>query len=313
MAAEKLVDAEFVARLVSGSYESAIGAVDQAVIENAELFGLEEGDSGLSTLATYPGHLIVATESGDFFRAKWAANEDGSIVITAVESIDVPVYEPAAAGVQVREESSRIVRLIMDGKVEEASDGMGNLYRLVKRGARLTAEGVEELFNTQDFATDDWCGATTENEKMMRQFLGTEVSRLSDIAKPQFEAVISGTDVDADRYRKAVKSAVAGLRARFEAMRKSLALARQVDENYRPRTGGADPTSVTDFVDFVGSLGEAMDAAIAILADAEVVCEDGNVRCVARVHDGIASQAYEWVLATAFAEKLARRFEPVAA
>ena len=104
MGTEKLVDADFVARLTGGSYEHAVGAVDQAVAENAELFG----SGNLTTLATYAEHVIVASDDGDFYRAKWKSGDDGVIVISEVEDIDVPVYEAAAMGVQMREETDRL-------------------------------------------------------------------------------------------------------------------------------------------------------------------------------------------------------------
>lgn len=309
--AEKLVDADFLSRLTQGSYETAMGAVDLAVQENVDLFG---GPSkALTTLATYPEHLIVATDDGDFYRAKWKILENGSVEITDVEDLDVPVYEAAAMGHQVQEESSRIVGLILSDNLEEASESMGKLYNLVKQGVRLTAEGVEDLYNGQDFTEDDWFQATREQEKSMRSFLGGDALRI-DTPKARFENLIDGDldDEQAELHRGTVRAAIAKLREKFASMRSSLALAREVNETYQPRDGG-DGTAVADFVEFVQGLAGALDEVGAILSDANVVAEDGCVKCIARVHDGIASQAYEWVLATAFSEKLARRFDPVAA
>jgi hypothetical protein len=68
-----------------------------------------------------------------------------------------------------------------------------------------------------------------------------------------------------------------------------------------------------DFVQFVSGFSEDLDGVIGVLDDAMAVSEDGCVRCLARVHDGIADQAREWGLAAAFSAKLARRFEPAAA
>lgn len=311
MGTEKLVDADFIARLTQGSYETAVASVDEAVMEHAKLFG-DSGES-LTTLATFSEHLIVASEGGNFYRAKWSIEEDGSIVISDVEDIDVPVYEAGAMAVQVREEANRIVGLVMEGKVEEAGAEIGGLYKLVKSGVRLTAEGVEDLYQKQDFSEDDWFKATREQEKAMRGFLGVEAMRI-EVPQPRFESLL-GEGVDdqaAEMQRGAVRAALAKLRDRFAAMRQQLTLAREVNEGYQPRDGG-DATSVADFVDFVQGLDEALDTVSTILSDAVIVAEDGCVKCLARVHDGLASQAYEWALAAAFSEKLARRFEPVAA
>jgi len=96
-------------------------------------------------------------------------------------------------------------------------------------------------------------------------------------------------------------------------MKTRTALARQVTESHRLRDKGDDAMAATDFVQFVTGYSEDLDGVLGILNDAVAVSDSGCVRCLARVHDGIADQAYEWTLAAAFSEKLARRFEPVAA
>ena len=311
MATEKLVDAQFVARLTQGSYETAIGVVDEAVAAQAKLFGVTA--ESLTTLATYPEHLIVATKDGDFFRAKWGISEDGDVEISDVENIDVPVYEASSVSARVREESTQIVGQLLAGNLEEATDNLVGMYKLFRSGVRLTAEGVEDAYGQQSFEEDDWFVATRESEKTIRTFLGTDAVRL-DVPKPRFEELLrEESDEDGESFRQTVKAAVSRLKSRFEAMKKSLALAREVHGEYQLRGEGAEVMATTDFVDFVQGLSEAMDGALAILGDAEAVVEDGCVKCIARVHDGLASSAYEWVLATAFAEKLARRFEPPAA
>lgn len=309
MATEILVDAEFVSRLTSGSYETAIGAVDLAVRENAELFG--SSADHVETLATYPKHLIVANDEGGFYRAAWSIDEEGDIQLSKVEQLDVPVYEASAVGLRVRDRSIETVEAILDGDDEGAKEGMLDIYRATKAGVRLTAEGVEDLYGQQDFDDDDWFKATVENRDHMIEFLGSEANRLDEPA-PKFESLLASNDTDSAVYAGTIRSAVTTLKERFEKMSRALVLARQVDESYRPRTGD-NPEALSDFVDFAQGLCEAVDNVVSILSDAEVVAQDGGcMKCLARVHDGIASQASEWCLATAFAEKLARRFEPAA-
>lgn len=309
MATEILVDAEFVSRLTSGSYETAIGAVDLAVRENADMFG--SSADHVETLATYPKHLIVANDEGGFYRAAWSIDEDGDIQISKVEQLDVPVYEASAVGLRVRERSIETVEAILDGDDESAKEGMLDIYRATKSGVRLTAEGVEDLYGQQEFDDDDWFKATVENRDHMIDFLGAEANRL-DAPSPKFESLIASGDADSGVYSGTIRSAVSSLKGRFEKMRSALVVARQVDESYRPRAG-ENPEALADFVDFAQGLCEAIDNVLSILSDAEVVAEDGGcMKCLARVHDGIAEQAGEWCLATAFAEKLARRFEPAA-
>jgi hypothetical protein len=310
MPAEKLVDADFLAKLVSGSYEVAVGAVDEAVLANAELFG---GDADtIRTVATYPDHMIVANKDGDFFRGKWSLDEDNEIVLSDIQEIDVPVFEADVMGTQVRDEALSATKELMSGKIPE--DRLRALYRMVKSGVRLTAEGVEDLFNKQAWFEEEWFKAVEEKMEGIREFLGMDATRL-EFSKPQFEALIrDSVDEDqAENHRDSVVAALRKLKAAFAGMRNQTALAREVSESYRLRDGSGDGMTASDFVQFVTGYTEDLDGVLGILNDAVAVSGDGCVKCLARIHDGIADQAYEWALAAAFSEKLARRFEPVAA
>lgn len=310
MRTEKLVDGDFLAKLVSDSYETAIGAVDEAVMAHADLFG---GDAdSVRTIATYPDHVIVANPEGEFFRAKWII-EDDEVVIGEIEELDVPIYEADVMGTQVREEAKDAVRLLMAGKQDEAGEKLRSLYRMVKSGVRLTAEGVEDLLGRQTWFEQDWFKAVEEREQDIRAFLGTEALRI-DVPKACFEALAKGevSEDQAEGHRDAVVAALKRLRSAFTKMRTDTALAREVTEQHQLR-GGGNTMSSSDFVQFVSGFSEDLDGVIGVLDDAMAVSEDGCVRCLARIHDGIADQAQEWGLAAAFSEKLARRFEPVAA
>lgn len=310
MRTEKLVDGDFLAKLVADSYETAIGAVDEAVMDRADIFG---GDAdSVRTIATYPDHVIVANSDGEFFRAKWIV-EDDEVVIGEVEELDMPVYEADAMGTQVRDEAKDAVRLMMAGKQDEAEEKLRSMYRLVKSGVRLTAEGVEDLLSKQGWFEQDWFKAVEERGQDIRAFLGGDAVRI-EVPRPCFEALGKGdmSEDQAEGHRDAVVAALKRLRSAFVKMRTDTALAREVTEEHQLRGGGSAMSS-SDFVQFVSGFTEDLDGVIGVLDDAVAVSEDGCVRCLARVHDGIADQAHEWGLAAAFSEKLARRFEPVAA
>lgn len=310
MPTEKLVDGDFLAKLVADSYETAIGAVDEAVMAHADIFG---GDSNsIRTIATYPDHVIVANQDGDFFRAKWTI-EENDVVLGEVEDLDVPVFEADVMGSQVRQEAKDAVKLLMNGDRNGAGEKLRSLYRLVKSGVRLTGEGVEDLFNKQNWFEQDWFHAVEQRGQDIRAFLGADATRI-EMPKPSFGFLIKGevSEDQAEDHRNSVAAALKKLRSVFVKMRSDTALAREVSEQHQLR-GGGDAMSAVDFVQFVSGLSENLDEVIGVLDDAMAVSEDGCVRCLARIHDGIADQAFEWGLAAAFSEKLARRFEPVAA
>jgi len=307
MATEKLVDGDFLAKLVSGSMETAVGAVDEAVMANAGLFG-GEPDS-VSTIATYEDHMIVANEDGDFYRAKWDLSEDG-VTISDVEEIDVPVYEAGSMGSQVREEAAQAAAALLADDMETADEKLRSLYQLVKSGVRLTAEGVEDLYQKQFFTEGDWFRAVQEQDQQIRTFLGTEALRVT-ATKSRFANVAdeSVTENQAEAQRGTIAGALAQLSGDLAGMRNRIALAKQVTEGHQARGGDADDNMTsTDFVEFVAGYGDGLDNLIGILGDAQAVSEDGCLKCLARLHDGIAEQMYEWGLAAAFCEKLARRF-----
>lgn len=312
MAVEKLVDGDFLARLVADSYETAMSSVSEAVESAPELFGESDAER-VSAIATYPDHVIVASKGGTFYRAKWSRDEDGSVNLSEAEEIDVPVYEPGTAGVQVRQEAEEAVRFMMIGDADGAAESVRSLYRLVQSGVRLTAEGVEDLWNRQRFTEHDWFKAIGERESEIRAFLGADVARI-DAPKARFESLIESSADQADANRPAVIAAMRRILDGFREMRSRTALAREIGPGHRVR--GADDAAgmaVSEFVEFVGGYAADLDGMTALIEDAVAVAENGPVKPIARIHDSISVQATEWGLAAMFVERLARRFEQPAA
>lgn len=305
---DKLVDGDFLAKLVGGSYEVAMGAVEEAVLANAaEAFG----DPDAKTIATYPDHFIVATPAGDFFRGQWSIDEEtGSVALNNIATIDVPVYEASAMGTEIRREANEAVDLLLQGSEIEADEKIRHIFAMTKSGVQLTAEGVEDLYSKQSWDNSDWFEAIRENDENVRTFLGAEVNRIST-PRARFEALAGDiTEAEAERHRVSVVGGLKRLREHIEDLWSKLNLAVEVTEEYSLR-GSADAAgmAVSDYVEFVSDFVEDLGGMAGILDDALAVTDDGCVSCLARVHDGIAENMYEWALATAFAEKLARRFE----
>lgn len=304
MPAEMLVDSDFLSKLLAGSMETAIGAVDEAVMANAALFGGEASE--LSTLATYADHFIVANDVGEFYRGRWAA-KDGAVVLSEVKLIDVPVFEVSSMGPQVREEAAAAARALLDDDMETAEARIRSMYRLVKSGVRLTAEGVEDLYAAQSFEEDDWFKSVHEQGNEIRAFLGTDVLRLPTVKDRFAKLVGEATDQQAEPHRPAIKAGLDELHRVFADMRSRIAVAKTIDETHRLRDDGPG-MAAAEFVEFVDGYSDALDSAVAVLADARAMAEDGCLKCLARIHDGLAEQMHEWSLAAAFCEKLGRRF-----
>lgn len=314
MATEKLVDGDFLGKLLAGSFEVAMGAVEEAVTDHPDLFGGED-DTAVRVIGTYPDHAIVANSEGEFYRCEWSV-EDGEVTLTNIRQIDVPVIEAEVRQSTIRNKYEEAVGDLLECRSDDAVEKLKELLDLVHDGVPMTAEAVEALFleNQERFDTADWRSLIIEREAEVRRFLGADALRLAYPA-PKFEN-LTGEGIDeavAEARRDQVVGAMKDIREFLGRLHDQTALARQVDEGYHVRGSAGDDETTQDFVQFVGGFAEDLDGMISIVDDALAVAEDGCAKCLARLHDGIAHQMREWAIAGAFAERMARRFESKAA
>jgi hypothetical protein len=307
MASQKMVDGDLLSKLLEGSYETMISRVDDAVLAHADLFGGADGVE-VRALGTYPNHVIVANSEGGFYRAAYTVTEDTSTVsFGEVERVQIPVKEASELSVEARESAAQAVEAIMSGDDEAATKAVANLYGMVQAGVRLTAESVEDATKSLFADGTDWGLAIRDNEKSIRGFVGADADR--DLPKPKFEHIES-LDGDEDRARKIVGGALRRLRESLATMHTSLALAREINENYVLKADGPDVgLAAEDFVAFVESFNSDLAAMKGMAEDAVAVSTDGDVKSLARIHDTMAARMYETGLAAAFCEKFARRFD----
>lgn len=311
---EKLVDGEFLGKLLAGSFEVSMGAVEEAVAQHAELFGAED-ETQVRVIGTYTDHAIIANKEGDFFRCEWTI-DDGEVQLANVRQIDVPVHSGEVRQSTIRHQYEEVVADILECRSDEAESKLKNLLDLVNGGVPMTAEAVEVVYleNRERFMESDWVQVVSEKESDIRRFLGAEALRLS-YPKAKFEHLVGDQveESEAESRRDQVVGGLREIKTFLDRLKEQTTLARQVDEGYRVR-GSASETQVTaDFVQFASSFTEDLDGMITIVDDALAVAEDGCAKCLARLHDGIAGQMREWAMAAAFAEKMARRFESKAA
>lgn len=307
----KLVDGEFLSRLIEGSHEEAIRRADEMVESHAELFG---GGAGVQLQSwTFPSHVIVANSEGEFFRASLGVSEGtGEPEFEQVETINVPVREAKTMAREAREMANLAVDAILSGDRDGAVSMVDELHGLVQGGVRLTAESVEDDLLGADIAESDWFEAVRVNEKQMRTYVGAEANKPAP--QPRFDNIQEHTADDEGRLRRIVASSLVTLKEHLAAMCNGMALAREVTEAHILRAGGDAPElPAVDYVEFVEGFDADLCQVRGIVEDAMAVSEDGALDSLARIHDGVASRMYEMALAAAFAEKLARRFDAPAA
>jgi len=310
MAVEKLVDGEFLGKLLGGSFEVAMGAVEEAVAGSSALFGGDD-ETEVRVIGTYPDHAVVANRAGDFYRCEWS-NSGGEIELKNIRQIDVPIIEGEVRQSAIRRKYEEAVKNLLECKTDEAEEKLRELLDLANGGVPMTVEAVEYVFseNKARFAEADWVQMITEKESEIRRFIGADSLRLS-YPKVRFEH-LTGESIDesvAEAKRADVIESIKGIQSFLAGLHAQTELARQVDEGHVVRGSADDTETVADFVQFASGFAEDLDGMISIVDDALAVSEDGCVKCLARLHDGIAVQMKEWAIAATFAEKMAHRFE----
>jgi hypothetical protein len=302
---QKLVDGEFLAKLLDGSFETEMGRVDEAVLAAPELFGGGDG-SEVRTIGTFPAQVIVLNSDGEFFRAAFSVSEEtGAIELGEVERLDVPVREASELGAQARQESIGAVEALLAGDEEEADARLGALYEMVRSGVRVTAEGVEDDF-LETFSEDPaWLGSLRENEAAVISFVGAEAGR--EYPAPKFV----DAELDNVQSRAVVGDALLRLQESLREMQESVVSARSIDEESQLHVESSEDasTAAQAFFEFVAEYGTDLDGTIAMVEDAIALREDGTLGSLARVHDGVAARMKDMGLAAAFSEKFARRFD----
>lgn len=137
MPPQKFVDGDFLSRLLAGSHEAFIDAVEDAVQESAELFGGNDTVS-VQTLGTFPTHALVLNSEGLCFRANFG--EDGCCpVIETVVSEEMPVYGSEHVAVEARQAARAAVEAMLNEGTEAAVGPLAELARLVNTGVPITA------------------------------------------------------------------------------------------------------------------------------------------------------------------------------
>lgn len=302
---EKLVDTTVVDRLTEGSFETQIERVERAVASNLHLFNADDGGELHSW--TYPNHVVVVNEEAEFFRAEYTVTESGDIELGKVERIEVPVKEAKHLGSEARSLADDVVRAVFDGSDDRAEESFQALFNLVARGVRITAESIEDDLEELGISEAAWVRAVDDNAVTMRSFIGAASNR--DMPKPKFESLLASDELsedDTERYRKVVGEGLRRLRSTLEDLNAGIALARTIDEGYTLRDG--DEMAASHFIEFSRQLGSDMDAMIGIVENAIAVAGDGDLKSLARIHDGVAEHMSDAGLAAAFAEKFSTKF-----
>jgi hypothetical protein len=177
MPPQKFVDGDFLSRLLAGSHEAFVDAVEDAVQENAELFGGSDTVS-IQTLGTFPTHALVLNSEGKCFRANLGENECCPM-IESVVSEEMPVYGSEHVAVEARQAARAAVDAMLSEGVEAAAGPLAELARLVNTGVPITAwsycRDIEEWLNH----SQGWRQALEESSQAVGALLSSQSETLT--------------------------------------------------------------------------------------------------------------------------------------
>jgi len=137
MPPQKFVDGDFLSRLLAGSHEAFIDAVEDAVQESAELFGGNDTVS-VQTLGTFPDNALVLNSDGKCFRA-YFQGDNCRLRVSKVKTEEMPVYGSEHVAIEARQAARAAVDAMLSEGTEAAAGPLAELSRLVNTGVPITA------------------------------------------------------------------------------------------------------------------------------------------------------------------------------
>mgnify|MGYP001601220108 FL=1 len=303
--ADLMVDGDFLEKLLSGSFEVAMGLVDEAVVASPEKFGGSESVE-VRSLGTFPGHVIVVNSEGKFFRAAYSLDESGDnpgIKLGAIESIEVPVLGAVDVAQEARRQARDAVDAMLQGDEKKAKACACEVYSLVQSGTKLTAEGAEDGIREIMLGDADWKKAVRKQESQIKALLGGDILRLeTSMPRKRYD-----TKAVEESDRGSVASALRGLAATLSELLSKTIPATRVTDTSVVRGAARHEQSAADFVGFVREYRNDLASLIKLVEGAAMTT--GCLPCLARSHDLVAERIYDWALAGVFAERFARQIE----
>lgn len=299
MAKNLMVDASFVQRLLENSYELRMAAVADAVERDANLF--RSNGSSLVAIGTFAEHVIVASDDGSFYRAKYALSESSGIALSDIEKIQVPIKDVREMTPAARKAADEAVSRLMRG--QDATDEIMELYNLHASGVSMTAQGVEDAVIMVTGNVGPWMEAVRSGEKAITGMLGAAI--YEERPTPRFSEVVKGPQDMLEKVRIIVTAANKTLR---ECVSKMHAMVQEAVRT--PIRSDADPVAVVEFMKLRDSFASDIAVLLDLVEDAVSVGDDGDVRSLARIHDRISGMMHEMTLAS---ELIAKTMNKLAA
>ena len=291
-----LLLSEQLQKLTNGSFEHLISRLGEKVQEDAsKLFGEEVQTS---VIGTFPGHAIVAGDNGKVLRLRFEESNEGDLIVTGHDNIDVPVYSEDNRSGYVSEASKTLVRSLLEGK--DPADAFSALTSAVSvNGPSAEVEVLQVLESEDSLFPKLWKTVFDLNQVTIKRSLWD--SGLKDLEEkkvvPRFTELHESAD---DSRREVVLADLRGLVNRLVERR--MAIPGTLSTENCPELGSV---SVADFAHV---LREGLVNAENFVSRALVLAEDGmGTNVLARVHDYVAAHLFPLEVSTLFVQSTERK------
>lgn len=177
MPLQKFVDGDFLSRLLAGSHEAFIDAVEDVVQENAEMFGGSD-TVAVQTLGTFSDSALILNSDGKCFRA-FFEGDDGKLLVSRVEPKEMPVYGPQQVAIEARQAARAAVDAMLSEGTEAAAGPLAELARLVNTGVPITAWSYCRDIQEWLCHSQGWRQALEESRDAVDELLFSEPQTLT--------------------------------------------------------------------------------------------------------------------------------------
>lgn len=216
-----MVPARLIQEILNGSYEQMIESLSRAAADHHTVFNAESPED-VHLVATFPHHVIVANEEGEFFRATIKRTDDGNHSFVQIEEFEVPIiktWEQQQAFVS--EAASDAVRALLAGDIEHAR----NQVRALVRSSDLVV-APDPLAETDQYLSNlfdedrAWRRVYFENRNHIHRFLwGASGVAFRDAPRPKYAELYHGDGVEeAEQYNLAVQTDLSLLAERLASL-----------------------------------------------------------------------------------------------
>lgn len=301
---EKLVPTAAIRELTNGSFEHFTLKMDDAIAENAEMFGGSEKVS-VARLATFSDRVVVGTSDGRVLSSSYT-DDDNGIRFGIPEHVDVPVVDTSNAGDYVNKFMMDAVNALLMGSPETQKESVLALMNL-QESVQFDDEGrdLASLVNDILTALPDWKAAYRQNIESIKANVSDVIeSVVASQIESKYAPLYNGT-MPEERFHLYLESARKDLSVVADRL---LAAENKISTAYSPFAQNVSDKSdaIKEFAVFSeGVMQEVHD----LREHARIAIENEQcAMCIGQIHDALAESLTDYEIATSFIEKMATRF-----